>query len=168
MIGIGNILMGDDGIGVHVVNELLRAGLPNWIEVVDGGTHVFSLLPLISDAEILVIIDAIDAGLCPGEMIKVWLDAPKIAEQAKMKRLGQLSLHEVDIWQTLSAAKLLGKCPKNVLLIGIQVGSIEQSCEISPNLSERMDEYVASVRDACLKLSAQTGWINGGVDDAHC
>ncbi len=154
VLGIGNVLMGDDGIGVHVVNELFREKLPDEVEVIDGGTLGISLLPLIVDAKALIIVDAIDADLQPGEMVEVSLNISHMAaKEAMMNRAAPLSLHEFDIWQTLHAAQLLGKCPEKVLLIGIQAGSIKPSCEISPALSERMGEYVAAVKEACLKLS---------------
>lgn len=153
VLGVGNILMGDDGIGVHIVNELMREKLPDGVEVVDGGTLGISLLPLICDAEALIIVDAIDAELQPGEMVEMWFDTSHaVGEEANMHRKTPLSLHELDIWRTLSAAQLLGKCPEKVLLIGIQVGSIKPSCEISHTLRERLGEYVALVKGACLRL----------------
>lgn len=155
VLGIGNILMGDDGIGVHIANKLLQEKLPDGVKVIDGGTLGISLLPLICGAKTLIIVDAIDAGLQPGEMMEVWFDTPHTAaKEVMVHRTAPLSLHEFDIWQALGTAQLLGKCPKKVALIGIQVGSIKPLCELSPNLRERMDEYVAFVKDACLRLSS--------------
>lgn len=156
VIGIGNILLGDDGIGVWLANELSGSNLPEDVDIIDAGTLGINLLPLIGDAEKLIIIDAIDAGLKAGEIVEIPIyrqteSHRHILMEEDLPKSPMLSLHETNIFDALKAAQLVGKLPKEVLLIGIQIASLKPSCGLSPELKGRMKKYVEAIRQICLR-----------------
>ena len=70
IIGIGNILRKDDGIGVHVINELEKEGLPSTIQLVDGGTSTLDMLGYFLDYERIIVVDCLKAGYEPGTILQ--------------------------------------------------------------------------------------------------
>lgn len=148
IVGVGNILMGDDGIGVHVANEVSKSALPDGVEVVDAGTLGLAVCPLLENADALIIVDAVDFGMQPGEMIKI-----PVEELSRHDKHTPLSLHEFDIFHALEMIELSTGRKINATLIGIQISSIKPSLEISPQLAMRMDEYVMAVKRTAMRLS---------------
>jgi hydrogenase maturation protease len=113
ILGIGNILLSDEGLGVHIVNELASSGVsvPDDVEVFDGGTAGFDLIPLMKDRERIIIVDALKADSEPGSIYRFR------AEQA-VRRQSTFSLHEGGITEVLETMKLMGHTP-DVEFIGI-------------------------------------------------
>ena len=70
ILGIGNILLSDEGVGVHVANELAKMDLPPDVTVVEGGTDGFRLLNIITEADRLIVIDAVRGGSEPGSIYR--------------------------------------------------------------------------------------------------
>ena len=140
--------MGDDGIGVHVVNEVSKSGLPEGVEIVDAGTSGLAASPLLENAESLIIVDAVDSGMQAGDVVKI-----QVKELLKDDHRAPLSLHEFDIFHALKMIELTTGKEINATLIGIQIHSIKPSLEISPQLAERMDEYVMAVKQTAMMLS---------------
>lgn len=132
VLGIGNILLRDEGLGVQVIRELetrVDRGelvLPPDTELVDGGTLGLDLLPLISDARALLLVDAIDLGDEPGT-IRVLRD-----EAIQGALSGHVSPHQVGIGDLIAAARLMGTLPVAVALVGVQPLEIAVDLELSP------------------------------------
>jgi hydrogenase maturation protease len=142
VIGLGNPLMGDDGLGLAALARL-REGweLPPGIELVDGGTWGMNLLPVIEDAEQVLLLDAVDAGAAPGTL--------HVIERAKLPRYlaAKLSPHQVDLRDVLALAELRGTLPADTVAIGLQPAMVELSNDISDLLRIRLDDMVeAAVR----------------------
>jgi hydrogenase maturation protease len=149
ILGLGNILMDDDGAGVVVVNDLKNCLKESeYLKIVDGGTLGLDLLNYIQWAEKLIIVDAIDMDFKPGTVIKAeGEDIDPIFES-------KLSPHQMGLKDILLAAELLDQRPKDIVLFGIQVKSINMnmtlSDEVSKNLS-KLKEHVLkelNIRDA--------------------
>jgi hydrogenase maturation protease len=140
VIGLGNPLMGDDGLGIAAV-ERLREGwsLPGPVRLVDGGTCGMNLLPLIEAAERVVFVDAIDAGRPVGALVQL--------ERNELPRfLGlKFSSHQVDLREVLALAELRGTLPSDVVAIGLQPGRVELSSGLSSQLECRLDQLLAAV-----------------------
>lgn len=120
VLGLGNILLGDEGVGVRVVEALAerRSLLPEGTRLVDGGTLGLDLLPLIVDTRMLVLVDAVDVGREPGAVVV-------LEGQALDQALGaHLSPHQVGVSDLFAAARLLGGLPDPIVLIGIQPAEI--------------------------------------------
>lgn len=139
VIGLGNPLMGDDGLGL-VVLERLRDGwdIPAGVELVDGGTWGMNLLPVIEDARRVLLIDAIEIGAAPGTEIVI----PR--ERLPRYLATKISPHEVDLRDVLALAELRGTLPAHTTAIGLQPARIELSEELSDVLREGLDHLVAT------------------------
>ncbi|MFO1147543.1 MAG: HyaD/HybD family hydrogenase maturation endopeptidase [Alsobacter sp.] len=121
VLGIGNILWGDEGFGVRALEEFHAAyELPEHVTVLDGGTQGLYLVHYVQEADRLLVFDAIDYGLEPGTL-KLVLDGevPKFTGSKKM------SLHQTGFQEVLSAADLLGSYPERLALIGCQPLDLE-------------------------------------------
>lgn len=135
VLGIGNILMGDDGAGIYAINKLYsEIGERVNLRFIDGGTLGLDLLNYIEWADILVIIDAVDIGEPPGAIIK------SIINEDLNIKLSKTS-HEIDLEDLLFSAKLLNILPEKIILYGIQVKEITMQYALSKELELKMDEF---------------------------
>ena len=138
LIGIGNWSMGDDGIGLRVVEAVEREGLAKEFEAVDiaddGMRLLFYCTP---ETERIVLVDAVELGLAPG----AWrVFRPEAVETRK--ELTGLTTHEGDILKVLQFAKGLGYPIPPVVIMGIQPEKMELGMELSETLRSRFEEYV--------------------------
>ncbi|OGD12970.1 MAG: hypothetical protein A2W20_03980 [Candidatus Aminicenantes bacterium RBG_16_66_30] len=140
VLGLGNILLGDEGVGVHVVEELQRSGgLPD-VELVDGGTAGFSLLPYFDGAGLVVIVDAADDGAPPGT---VTLARPAYAADHP----AALVPHDIGLKYILDALALADERP-DVLLLTVSIAQADRaSLELSPAVSRAVREAADRVRE---------------------
>jgi hydrogenase maturation protease len=139
VIGLGNPLMADDGLGLAVLEALRRAwALPPEVELVDGGTWGISLLPVIEDAKRVLLLDAIRLGSPPGAL--------HLLEREQLPRYlsRQLSPHQVDLRDVLALAELRGTLPADTVAIGLEPARVEMSTELSDVLRVRLEEVVTA------------------------
>lgn len=129
IIGVGNLLLGDEGIGIHVVEELSKRNLPANVEVIDGGTGGVALLSLMEGAGKVIIVDAVLGGNSPGKIYV--LDAERL-----MKGVVKfISLHEMDLLSTLMIGRELGKLPPELILVGVEPKNYEEyNMDLSPEV----------------------------------
>lgn len=137
VIGLGNPLMGDDGLGLRARERLMASwSLSPGVELVDGGTWGMNLLPIIEDASSLLFIDAVDNGLPAGTPIV--LSGDEIPRALALK----ISPHQVDLSEVLAVAQLRGTLPKRMTLIGLQPERIELGEGLSPPVEAGLDGLV--------------------------
>ena len=136
VIGIGNPLMGDDGIGLAALERLLAWEFEPFVERVDGGTWGMNLLQFVEEARRLLVLDAIEAGLDPGA--PVTLEGDEIPRFLSTK----LSPHQIELREVLALAELRGTLPEEVVAIGLQPGRVEMSARLSPEVEARLDDMV--------------------------
>ena len=129
VLGIGNILMKDEGVGVHVVEALQGMPLPEDVEVADGGTFGTGLIDLIADREHLIVIDAIHADEAPGAVLRFADDEYAAQPPAVM------SLHEVGILETLRMARLLDCAPAKMTVFGIVPEEVSPGLELTEKIA---------------------------------
>lgn len=142
VIGLGNPLMGDDGLGIVVARQLLsRTDLPDGVQVVDGGTWGLNLLPVIEDAERVLLVDAIDTAEAPGTLIR--LSRERLPRYLATK----ISPHQVDLRDVLALAELRGTLPEDTTAIGLQPQIVALGTALSPLIAGRMEELVSAVLD---------------------
>jgi len=141
VIGVGNPLRGDDGVGVAVAGRLAGERMPPGVEVVDGGTGGLTLLGLMEGASRVVLVDAADLGRPPGSILRV-----ADADLALGEPGGCAPLHGVGVADALALGAELGTLPPLVLLL-VQVGDVEPRMGLSPALAEVLDDLVQRVRD---------------------
>jgi hydrogenase maturation protease len=136
VLGIGNILMGDEGVGVHVVNEVAKRELPDDVVCLDGGTGSFNLLEPMQTAERVVLIDATIDGELAGT---VRVLHPRFSKDYPRT----LTAHDIGLKDLIDAFYLLGDTP-NVTLFAV---SIEDFQDMSTDLSDALMHSVSFVAD---------------------
>ena len=140
VLGVGNILLSDEGIGVHAVNRLEALyDLPTEIEIIDGGTSGMDCLDQVSGADYLLIADAMRSKQVPGTITR--LSGDQIPAFFKTK----ISPHQVGISDMLAALNFHGLMPKNIVLIGVEPLSFATAMELSPDLAARLPDVVAAL-----------------------
>lgn len=145
VVGLGNPLMADEGIGTVLVDELSKlaaAGkLPSeTVEYYDGGCGGMYLLHVIADRKKVILIDCCIMGAEPG-MIRRF--TPE--DVASVKKMAHLSLHEVDILNVIELAKQIGQCPDEIVIFGIEPVAIEQQMHLNSVLQNRIPEYLETI-----------------------
>jgi hydrogenase maturation protease len=139
VLGLGNLVHSDDGVGVHAIQRLQGdSRVPPAVVLMDGGTQGLSLLPHISGFQRLLVIDAVDVGQPPGTLIRL--------EGAALEKLpGKPSVHQLGFEDLMVALKLLGESPEEVVVIGVQPESTDWSAELTAPVRESLDELLAVV-----------------------
>jgi hydrogenase maturation protease len=138
VIGVGNLLMKDEGIGIHAVQALQEIALPPGVSLVDGGTSP-DLIACTQAGDKLIIIDAARAGGEPGAIYRF---RPEDLAEEK----GTLtSVHELGVTQNLGLMSLLGNKPSETIIIGIEPGEISAGLELSPELQKKLPAIVKAV-----------------------
>lgn len=145
IIGIGNLLIGDDGIGIHVVKELVenrRRSIPQGVEIYDGMTDSFLVLEQMEGADKAIIIDACDMNAKdpPGSIkkFKFEFDKGKDEDFESMS----LSLHDFDFFNALRISKHTHELPDEIIIIGVKPESIKYEMELSPRLEKAIPEII--------------------------
>lgn len=140
IIGIGNILQRDDGIGVHIIKQLEKENLPSTIELVDGGTSTLSMLGYFMDYKNIIVVDSLKGGLEAGTIYKI-----KPEEIANYKKKN-LSIHDVQILDVVKMANLAGSFPK-VTIFGIEPSEIFFSLEMTDIIKDKIPNVVKLIKD---------------------
>jgi hydrogenase maturation protease len=140
ILGIGNVLLSDEGIGVHITKELNTLKLPPYVEVIEGGTDGFGLLNIISDTDFLIVIDALKGGSPPGTFYKF-----KIEDAPQSPDLFKTSIHQIGILEVLNLSSLIGKTPETIVF-GIEPKKITAGLEISPEIKKKVPRIIELVQ----------------------
>jgi hydrogenase maturation protease len=141
ILGVGNILLADEGVGVHVVRRLMEMELPPHVEVIDGGTGGLDLLPYFRDKERVIIIDALKVEEEPGSIYRLHPGDFGAGTQPI------LSLHQLGIAELLESARLLGFNPE-VTIFGIAPKDIEScSLELTPEVERAIPKVIRMILD---------------------
>jgi hydrogenase maturation protease len=145
VIGLGNPLMGDDGLGLAALVALhARWTLSPAADFVDGGTWGLNLLPVVEQAEKVLFLDAIDIGSEPGTL--VILERDELPHTLATKT----SPHQIDLRDVLALAALRGTLPADVVAIGLQPARVVMSTELSELLANRLDAVLDAALDRLL------------------
>jgi hydrogenase maturation protease len=140
VLGLGNILLHDDAIGVWIAESLGREfEFPENVAVIEGGTLGLDLLPRLDGVERLLVADAVEMGAEPGEMVRFEGDAVPHALQIK------LSPHQVGLMDLLAAARLTGCEPGVVVLWGMQPGRLDPGTGFSEKVTAALPALAAKV-----------------------
>jgi hydrogenase maturation protease len=145
VVGVGNILMGDEGIGVKVMEAVKKKVSAKGVEFFDAGTALHALLPQLEGYKKMIVLDSVRGSELPGTAYRFTYQDLKKKRHEEPARGHRLSLHDVGIEETLSMAALTQDLPDEIIFIGIEPEKIELSESISQALQERMDEYVGLV-----------------------
>lgn len=150
VLGLGNTLLSDDGVGVHVVASLQRhARQAEDVSYMDGGTIGLSLLPDVEAADGLILVDASEIGALPGT-VAVFEGAAMDAQLGGKKR----TPHEVAAFDLIATAAMLGSCPPLRALVAVQPQSVEWGLEPTGPVRAAMPSAEAAVIDLVQRWQA--------------
>jgi hydrogenase maturation protease len=140
LIGLGNILLRDEGVGVHAVEALRKNfDFPEDVRLLDGGTLGLDLLPFIEGMEKILFIDAVDLRKEPGTIAIIEdEDLPSFLAP-------KLSLHQVGLSDLLFASSFMGMRPSKITLIGIQPHKIEVGLTLSATVTENFEKFLNTI-----------------------
>jgi hydrogenase maturation protease len=156
VLGLGNVLCGDDGLGAVAVHLLERQHqVPDGVQVLDGGTLGLSLLPYLEQAEQAILVDAIRADHPPGTLVRLEGDdvAPAVAER--------LSVHQVGVVDLLDAARWRGRLPPRLVLLGL----VPESLELGVRRTTAVEAALPSLVDAVVAEARALGHVFGPRSD---
>jgi len=139
ILGIGNVLMGDEGVGVHVIDRLQEATLPEGVECLDGGVGSFLLLEPMQKAKRVILIDATVDGAPAGTVRRL---RPRFSKEYPRT----LTAHDIGLKDLLDAFYLLGQ-PADVTLFAVSIDPLQ---ELSVELSPAVSAIVPAVAQAIL------------------
>jgi hydrogenase maturation protease len=137
VLGIGNTILSDEGVGVHAAEALLEQyDLPADVEVIDGGTAGMELLEPLSNLDLLVVLDAVKRGQPPGSIVKL------AGAEVPVFFRSKLSPHQISICDVLASLEFIGDKPKDMVLIGVEPASLELGLEMTPVIGSRVPYMV--------------------------
>lgn len=140
VIGCGNLLGADDGVGLAALERLRNQyRFPPDVRLEDGGTWGLNLLPLIEESGRLLLVDAINAGAAPGSLLTLE------RERLPMYFSQKISPHQIDLREVLALAEFRGTLPGDTVAIGVQPERIEMSTDLSPSVACQIDALAAAV-----------------------
>lgn len=134
ILGVGNILLRDEGFGVHVIKAMEGSALPKGSDLLDGGTAALDILNHITDYQRLIVIDAVRGGERPGSIYRFTPD--DLTPESKLLT----SVHQIDLLDVLRMADALGCMPASVVIIGVEPKAIGVGLELSPELQARVSQ----------------------------
>jgi hydrogenase maturation protease len=149
ILGVGNLLLKDDGFGVHLINSLKDTVFPENIKVLEAGTVSHQLIPLLHEVDFLIVIDVVEAGDTPGSLFRFSPDDMKFASVQKV------SLHQISLIDVLHMAELTGRKPRTVI-IGVQPRDVSSW---SLELSDELKAVIPRVRELVFEeLKKNKAW----------
>ncbi|MCX7176451.1 MAG: HyaD/HybD family hydrogenase maturation endopeptidase [Proteobacteria bacterium] len=140
VLGIGNTIMSDEGVGVHAVEALRRSyTLPDFVEIIDGGTSSMELLDDLADVDLLLVVDAVKAGKPEGTLVRLGDSEVPVFFRSK------LSPHQIGLSDVMASLEFVGQFPKSMVVIGVQAENFELGLEMTPLIAARVPDLVAMV-----------------------
>ena len=151
VVGLGNPLMADEGIGVVLIEEMSKlaaAGkLPSDdIEYYDGGCGGMYLLHTIAERKKAILVDCCIMGTEPGTLCRFTPD-----DVNSVKQMAHLSLHEVDILKVIDLAKQIGQCPDEIVIFGIEPVEITNQMHLNEPIQAKIPAYIDAIKAEILK-----------------
>ena len=149
IVGVGNLLKGDDGVGPAAIERLQRTRLPDGVRLYDAGLAFSDVLSCLDPADALVVIDAFRFGGPAGKVYRAVLDPWDVGGGPAGDGM---SLHEVSVLPALRLAALAGQEFREVILFGVEPKRVEWAADLSAQVAGAMEKLVAAVRDCAREL----------------
>ncbi len=147
VLGLGNVLCGDDGLGVAAIELLSRRfRIPERVRVLDGGTLGLSLLSHIRASEDVILVDAIAGAGPPGTFIRL------VGDQVAPAVRTRLSCHQIGVADLLNALDILDAYPRRLILLGLVPRTLELGLGCSPEVESQLPELVEKIVDEARRL----------------
>ncbi len=141
VLGVGNVLLRDEGVGIYVVNELAKEILPENVEVVDGGLVGRDFLPLLERADKLIIVNILKRDDKPGACLK-----PDLSEVERALKVEDTSIDQLALFSALDDVKVRGNCPE-IVVISVVPKEVDVGMELSRELEEAIPAIIERIRE---------------------
>ena len=150
MLGLGNILHSDDGVGPQAIERMRSdARVPEDVALIEGGTLGLELLPYIWDCSYLLVLDAVDIGQPPGTLVRM-------SSQELQTLPGKGSVHQLGVADLLVALRVLARRQPTVVLLGVQPATTEWGTELSPAVGAVMGSLIEATVAELIRVEAIT------------
>jgi len=141
LLGVGNLLLSDEGFGVHVAQRMTDMQFPPEVQVMEGGTDGFGLMPVVLQADRLILIDAVKGGGPPGSVYRFEIeDCPPFPDRFKT------SVHQISILEVINLSSLIGSPPRTTI-IGVEPKCMEMGMELSPEIKAKIPKVIQLVKE---------------------
>jgi hydrogenase maturation protease len=140
ILGLGNPLRGDDGVGPRVVDLLKREGLPAGKEAIDAGAAGFELLDLLDGPQRVIIVDAADVGLEAGQFARFTPDEVELGRAA-----GKPASHQAGLAEVLALARALARPLPEIVILGVQPGSLDWGAGLTAEVNAALPLLVEAI-----------------------
>lgn len=140
VLGVGNILLSDEGVGVRVVERLSEQyAFPDHVQVLDGGVLGVRLMGIIGGTDVLIVVDAVKNEQPPGTLYRL------ADEQVPRRVLAKQSMHQMDLPEVLALCSAIDKNPRTIVL-GVEPEDMTtMAVELTPTIAAKVDDLVAMV-----------------------
>jgi len=141
ILGVGNLLLRDEGIGVHVARKLMEMDFPPQVEVLEGGTDGFALMHVLFQTDRLILVDAVRGGGPPGSIYRFEIeDCPPFPDIFKT------SVHQISILEVINLSGLIGSTPRTTV-IGVEPKYLDMGMELSPLIESKIPRVIQLIEE---------------------
>ncbi|OPY28078.1 MAG: hydrogenase 2 maturation endopeptidase [Methanocella sp. PtaU1.Bin125] len=147
VLGVGNALVGDDGFGPRVIEELQKRELPANVELIDAGVGGMAILSWIEDADKIVIVDSVQTGNEPAGTVYRFTD-----KEMPPSDMFMLSLHDLNLVDTINIGKVVQKMPDEIVIYGVEVRRV---AEFTREMTPEVEAAIPEVADLVMKEISQ-------------
>ncbi len=141
--GVGNLLMGDDGAGVHAARMLEAEAEPRSFDVIDAGTSLADIVGLLARYDRLILVDAVRGGGSPGTVYEI-----EVRDPGDLRReQAPVSLHEMGVGDALRQAALMGIQPREVWIVGVEPGRVDWGIGLTAEVEAALPRLLERVRE---------------------
>ena len=163
VVGLGNLILSDEGVGVHVVRRLDESySFPDDVVLIDGGTSAIDLLDQLVEAEHIIFIDAAQTGGPPGRVVA--LEGARLPVWFRER----MSPHQIGLADLLATLSLMDHTPESVTLIGIELQSMELGTELTPQIDAAAGEALLKVLEKLAALGVRAVERSGRARPMSC
>ena len=160
ILGVGNLLLADEGFGVHVIERLQREyRFPPSVELLDGGTAGIMLAPFMEDKDILFVLDVVNLDAQPGSIHQFGND-----DVCSGNIQTRMSPHQVGLLEILDLCRLRGKAPARVEMITVVPEDLSTKIGLSPRLEDAVDEVVAILLEKLKKMGVSPELLAASIE----
>jgi hydrogenase maturation protease len=147
VLGVGNALVGDDGFGPRVIEELQKREIPSNVELIDAGVGGIAILSWIEDADKIIIIDSVQTGNEPVGTVYCFTD-----KEMPPSDMFMLSLHDLNLVDTINIGKIVQKMPEEIIIYGVEVKRVaEYTRDLTPEVEAAIGEVIDLVMEEIKK-----------------
>ncbi len=147
ILGVGNELLSDEGVGIHVIREIQKREINPEIEVIEGGTEGFGLLNIIIETDYLILVDSLKGGGKPGSIYRFNIkDAPSCPD------LFKTSVHQIGILEVIHLSELIGNTPETIVF-GIEPNKINTSMQLSEEVQSKIPRIIELILEEIKNLT---------------